>query len=102
MNDNEVIGYNPIISEEEAQEYLTEDVIFIEGFTFNYEPPQEGYRVKITLDESNTPHYEYIELEKEETTQLDRIETLVNQNQTELIESAIDEYTLELIEQGVL
>lgn len=37
-----------------------------------------------------------------EITQLDRIEAILNEDKNEIIETAIDEYTLELIEQGVL
>ena len=35
-----------------------------------------------------------------EITQLDRIEAILNEDKNEIIETAIDEYTLELIEQG--
>ena len=37
-----------------------------------------------------------------EITQLDRIEAILNEDKNEIIETAIDEYTLELVEQGVL
>ena len=46
---------------------------------------------------------EQLESEAEpEITQLDRIEAILNEDKNEIIETAIDEYTLELIEQGVL
>ena len=84
MSGNEVIGYNPNISKEEARQYLSEDVIFMEDIEFNYED-KEGHRVKITLDENNVPHYEYIELDNEQIPQFNSFEYELNQNQAEIL-----------------
>ena len=101
MSGNEVIGYNPNISKEDAKKYLNDNVIFIDDLKIDYEV-KEGYKVKITLDNENVPHYEYIEIKEEQPSQLDRIENALKESKTEMIETAIDEYTMELIEQGVL
>ena len=66
----------------------------------------ESYDLSLLGKRYNNGVWENVEqLESEaepEITQLDRIEAILNEDKNEIIETAIDEYTLELIEQGVL
>ena len=68
--------------------------------------PLKSYDLSLLGKRYNNGVWENVEQPESEAepeiTQLDRIEAILNEDKNEIIETAIDEYTLELIEQGVL
>lgn len=97
----EIIGFNETMSKEAAKKY--QNAVEFNG-DYPYEPEKrDGYKTVLYLeDDDKTIRIEYEEVQKPEPTQLDRIEEKLSKTQKEIAESAVDAYTLELLESGVL
>lgn len=88
-----ITAYNPDISKEEAQEYLTESCLWIDGLKI--EPPyEEGKRVLMYLNEDDTIRYEMEDIleEEKEITNTDILQKLQEQEKRNLDR---DEFMLE-------
>lgn len=104
LEGNKVVGYNPSITKEEAEPYINENTVFVEGLEFNYEV-KDGYITEIYIDENYKPRYEYIKTEPTEETKDDEIsdmeiiqaEMLLNQESIIAKQKEHDEIFAELL-----
>ena len=99
LEGNKVIGYNPNITKEEAEPYINENTVFVEGLNFDYEP-KEGYITEIYVDDNYKPRYEYIKIDDNieiSDTELIQAEMLVNQESIIAKQKEHDEILAELL-----
>lgn len=101
-NNNIIRAYNKKMTQ--AEILGRTDAVWYDGdFGFNAEY-REGYVAEYRWDGEN-PIVEYVESKpypEPEPTQLDRIEAAANMKNADITQAAIDEYTLELVKEGVL
>ena len=90
-------AYNSYISKEQSQKYLNGECVWVEE-----EIPVCGENEEIYLTNENTFEIRTVEIVTPQSTQLDRIEEMVSKLNEEIAQAAIDAYTLELIEGGVI
>lgn len=88
------------------EEYIhKKNTAWYEGeFSFLDGENKEGFQ-KVFKWDGEKPIVEYVEIQPEpelEPTQLDRIEAAANMKNADIAQAAIDEYTLELVKEGVL
>lgn len=83
----------------------SENAVWYDGnFSFFDGENKEGFQ-KVFKWDGEKPVVEYVEIQQEpeqEPTQLDRIEAAANMKNADIAQAAIDEYTLELVKEGVL
>lgn len=92
--------YNAMQTQEQAAHRLNENTIWYEG-TLPEKEEREGYEAKLYY-KNGMLVWEYKPEEAPQPSQLDRIEAAANQKNTDIENAAIDRYTKELLEGGVL
>ncbi len=97
-----VIWYNLVQTKEEAEHRLDDTTIWIEG-NLPVTESKEGYDVVFCVNEDmQSIRVVYEPISEPEPSQLDIIEKEVKKKNTEIAKAAIDNYTLELVKEGVL
>ena len=99
LEGNKVVGYNPNITQEEAEPYINENTVFVEGLNFDYEL-KEGYITEIYVDDNYKPRYEYIKIDDNieiSDTELIQAEMLLNQESIIAKQKEHDEILAELL-----
>ena len=99
LEGNKVVGYNPNITKEEAEPYINENTVFVEGLNFDYEL-KEGYITEIYVDDNYKPRYEYIKIDDNieiSDTELIQAEMLLNQESIIAKQKEHDEILAELL-----
>lgn len=100
-NQNKIYAANDNLKKNDVS--LFKNAVWYDGnFSFFDGEEKEGY-IKIHKWDGEKPVVEYKpELNPYKTTQLDRIEELAKAKNADIAQSAIDSYTIELIEGGLL
>lgn len=99
LDGNKVVGYNPTITKEEAEPYINENTVFVEGLSFDYDT-KEGYITEIYVDDNYEPRYEYIKIDDNieiSDTELIQAEMLLNQESIIAKQKEHDEILAELL-----
>lgn len=97
-----VIWYNLVQTKKEAEHRLDDTTIWIEG-NLPVTEFREGYIAVFYVNEDmQSIRVEYEPISEPEPSQLDIIEKEVKKKNTEIAKAAIDNYTLELVKEGVL
>ncbi len=99
LDGNKVVGYNPTITKEEAEPYINENTVFVEGLSFDYDT-KEGYITEIYVDDNYKPRYEYIKIDDNieiSDTELIQAEMLLNQESIIAKQKEHDEILAELL-----
>ena len=99
LDGNKVVGYNPTITKEEAEPYINENTVFVEGLDFEYDT-KEGYITEIYVDDNYKPRYEYIKIDDNieiSDTELIQAEMLLNQESIIAKQKEHDEILAELL-----
>ncbi|CDC30276.1 unknown [Firmicutes bacterium CAG:466] len=97
-----MIWFNLEIRKEDATSYLSENTIWIEC-SLPATEFREGYIAVFYVNEDmQSIRVEYEPISEPEPSQLDIIEKEVKKKNTEIAKAAIDNYTLELVKEGVL
>ncbi|MCI6057188.1 hypothetical protein [Anaerotignum sp.] len=101
-NARRLIWFNLEIRKEDATSYLSENTIWIEC-SLPATEFREGYIAVFYVNEDmQSIRVEYEPISEPEPSQLDIIEKEVKKKNTEIAKAAIDNYTLELVKEGVL
>ena len=97
-----VLWYNLYQSKVEAKKRLNNTTIWIEG-NLPATEPKEGYNVVFYVNEDmQSVRVVYEPILEPEPSQLDIIEKEVKKKNMDIAKEAIDNYTLELVKEGVL
>lgn len=103
QKDSIIYAKNNQMTRDEMKKYT--DAVWYDGeFSFFDGEEREGF-YKLFRWDGTKPIVEYkklIEPEQEERTQLDRIEEAVLAKNADIAAAAVDEYTLQLMEGGIL
>ena len=97
--DNKRDQIRKLITKEEAEPYINENTVFVEGLNFDYEP-KEGYITEIYVDDNYKPRYEYIKIDDNieiSDTELIQAEMLLNQESIIAKQKEHDEILAELL-----
>lgn len=103
--DRKVIWWHETITREQAEQYIKNGAVWTEGIEIS--PPfEEGKTTEIYLNEDNTVRYEFKEPEQDpelqpEPTNREIMAEIVDLKTT-AVQNAIDDYTMELIEGGLI
>lgn len=101
-NARRLIWFNLEIRKEDATSYLSENTIWIEC-SLPATEFREGYIAVFYVNEDmQSIRVVYEPISEPEPSQLDIIEKEVKKKNTEIAKAAIDNYTLELVKEGVL
>lgn len=101
-NARRLVWFNLEIRKEDATSYLSENTIWIEC-SLPATEFREGYIAVFYVNEDmQSIRVEYEPISEPEPSQLDIIEKEVKKKNTEIAKAAIDNYTLELVKEGVL
>lgn len=97
-----IIWYNRYQSKEEAKRRLDATTIWIDG-DLPVTESKEGYLGVFYLNEDmQSIRVAYEPISAPEPSQLDMIEKEIKKKNTDIAKEAIDNYTLELVKEGVL
>lgn len=97
-----VIWYNLVQTKKEAEHRLDDTTIWIEG-NLPATEPKEGYNAVFYVNEDmQSVRVVYEPILEPEPSQLDIIEKEVKKKNMDIAKEAIDNYTLELVKEGVL
>ncbi len=98
-----ITAWNEIISKQEAKEYLARDCIWVDK-NMPIAEEKQGQYAEFYLKDGNI-EIQYVRSENPTMSQLDEIQVTINQMKDSVAkreQDVIDEYTLELVEGGVI
>lgn len=99
--DKEIIAYNCVLTKEEAVEFVNDNCIWVDNLKIDETKNKDGCDTKMYLIDGEII-YKFVPMEIPKPTQLDRIEEAISRTQEEIKQEAIDNYTIQLMEEGLI